>query len=149
MFPVSIKYEGSIQLGLTENSIDSIFDFFKSELSMAGVEKFEKTNEKLCFRNYFYRLFGNGYYMNLVNCGYIELQREDSEVINVIYSISLAWLLIGASIISLVIGLITKDLKLCILLFCGIYLLQWLFIGLRHKSLFNSMMRNYKYRSHS
>jgi hypothetical protein len=92
-------------------------------------------------------LFGNGYYMNLINSGYIELKKADNEVINVIYSISLVWLVAGAFIISLVIGLLMKDLLLGIKFFCGIYLLQWALIGLRHKSLFNTMIQNYKFRS--
>ncbi len=135
MFPLNIKYRRE----LNSNSKSSqIFDLIEKELTRLKIDKIQRSELKIDFKNSFFNGQGRWHLMAPVDKGYLKLDRElrkleySFSVIRTFY-ISLAF--------SLIFGLISQSYRFGIIIFLWFFGMN-LIITLIRQNVFMNKLKN-------
>lgn len=135
MFPLNIKYNRKLN---TKSEISQIFDLIENELIRLKIDKIQRSEFKINFKNSFFNGQGRWHLMAPIDKGYLKLDGKSN---NLEYSFSVIRTFYISLAFSLFFGLISQSYKFGIIIFLWFFGMN-LIITLIRQNVFINKLKN-------
>lgn len=135
MFPLNIKYKRKLNIDSENNQI---IDIIEKELVRLKIDKIERSEFKINFKNSFFNGQGRWHLMAPVDKGYLKL---DSSLKKLEYSFSVIRMFYITLTMSLIFGLISQSYWIGTIFFLWLFGMNWIITLIRQNLYMNKLKR--------
>ena len=140
-FPLTFKYSTQLHKQLSDKEASVVLDYIGEEVGKRSAEDIEIDNSSLTFKSSFLGPRWNWNIMAPIEKGKLTLENSDNRTL-LTYEIFMYRLAIIATVLSVIGGISTGSIWVGVYFFTGLYGLNWITAVMRHKSMFNDIVRD-------
>lgn len=133
--PLNIKYKRKLN---TDSEINQIIDIIENELVRLKIDKIERSDFKINFKNSFFNGQGRWHLMAPIDKGYLKL---DSNFNNLEYSFSVIRMFCISLIVSLFFGLIAQSYWIATIFFLWFFGMNWIITLIRQNLFIDKLQK--------
>ena len=145
MLPFDITLSKKIFSSLSQNKRTWILKLFENEFQYRKADNLQINEDQLKFKNSFYKTGSNLNIMLPVDQGIIWLEETTNNENRVYYNFSLTRIYVLSFVIGIFAYAASNEWTTTILVALGFLSLNWIVTVLRHKIMFNSLMKKIKF----